>query len=188
MPRPTTRNTGNIFTITLTSNRHRQKHTNRRPQHRTIVILYFATATDNNKGTSTMLKVTLLLCCIIVGVIAKYPPQPPSTANNAEHKDRFYPLKTFFIRMRDVEANRMSHKLLQEGRYHDFLEVHQIPSRAYYGWNVILQVTTDDTHFLNSKTAVWPTRPEFQWISDAVNNDLSSIYYVHYATYTVAPN
>ena len=82
----------------------------------------------------------------------------------------------------------MSHKLLQGGSYHDFLEVHQIRSRACYGWNVVLKVTTDDTHFFNSKTAVWPTRPEFEWIANALNNDLSGIYYIHYLTYTVPPN
>ena len=99
-----------------------------------------------------------------------------------------YPLKTFFIRTSDVDANRMSHKLLQGGSYHDFLEVHQIRSRACYGWNVVLKVTTDDTHFFNSKTAVWPTRPEFEWIANALNNDLSGIYYIHYLTYTIPPN
>ena len=103
-------------------------------------------------------------------------------------EDHLYPLKTFFIRTSDVEANRMSHKLLQGGSYHDFLEVHQIRSRACYGWNVVLKVTTDDTHFFNSKTAVWPTRPEFEWIANALNNDLSGIYYIHYLTYTIPPN
>ena len=82
----------------------------------------------------------------------------------------------------------MSHKLLQGGSYHNFLEVHQIRSRACYGWNVILKVTTDDTHFFDLKTAVWPTRPEFEWIASALNNDLSGIYYSHYLTYTIPPN
>ena len=67
----------------------------------------------------------------------------------------------------------MSHKLLQGGTYHDFVEVHQIRSRACYGWSVILKVTTDDTHFFNSKTAVLPTPPEFEWIANALNNDLT---------------
>ena len=78
----------------------------------------------------------------------------------------------------------MSHKLLQGGSYHDFLEVHQIRSRAYYRWNVVLKVITDDTHFFNSKTAVWLTRPEMEWIANGLSNDLSSIYYIHYLTYT----
>ena len=82
----------------------------------------------------------------------------------------------------------MSHKLLQGGTYHDFLEVHQIRSRACYGWNVVLKVTTDDTHFFNSKTPVWPTRPEFEWIANTLNNDLSGIYYIRYLTYTAPQN
>ena len=124
---------------------------------------------------------TLLLCCIVIGVIAKYP-LPPT------YKDHFYPLKTFFIRTSDVEPNRMSHKLLQGRTYHDFLEVQQIRSRACYGWNVVLKVTTDDTHFFNAKAMVWPTQPKFEWISNTLNNDLSSIYYIHYATYTLPPH
>ena len=120
-------------------------------------------------------------------------PRPPPQAAAAQqqpggNKDNLYPLKTFFIRTSDVEANKMSHKLLQGGSYHDFLEVHQMRSRACYGWNVVLKVTTDDTHFFNPKTAVWPTRPEFEWIANALNNDLSSIYYIHYLTYTIPPN
>ena len=119
---------------------------------------------------------TLLLCCIVIGAIAKYPPPPPPS-----YKDHFYPLRTYFI------GTRMSHKLLEGGAYHDFLEVHQIRSRACYGWNVVLKVTTDDTHFFNAKAAAWPTRPEFEWVSNVLNNDLSDIHYIHYLTYTIPP-
>ena len=79
----------------------------------------------------------------------------------------------------------MSQKLLQGGKYHDFLKIHQIRSRACYRWNVILKVKTDDTHYFNAEAAVWPTRPEFEWISNTLNSDLSNIYYIHYATYTI---
>ena len=121
----------------------------------------------------------VLLCCVAIGAIAKYPPPP---APQPGYKDHLYPLQTFFIRTSDVEANKMSHKLLQGGSFHDFLEVHQIRSRACYGWNVVLKVTTDDTHFFNSKTVVWPMRSEFEWIASVLNNDLSSIYYINYLT------
>ena len=132
----------------------------------------------------------LLLCgCVVIGtaIAANYQPPPPPPQPGS-YRDHLYPLKTFFIRTSDVEVNKMSHKLLQGGSYHDFLEVHQIRSRACYGWNVVLKVTTDDTHFFNSKTTVWPTRPKFEWIANALNNDLSSIYYIHYLTYTIPPN
>ena len=196
MPQSTTHNTGNIFTITLTSNQNQKKRIYKRPHDGLITItLYFSTKQQHLKNNMLNNGRTLLLlcCCVAIGAAiaatatqssrARPPPQ-----QDGYKDDHLYPLKTFFIRTSDVEANRMSHKLLQGGSYHDFLEVHQIRSRACYGWNVVLKVTTDDTHFFNSKTAVWPTRPEFKWIANALNNDLSSIYYIHYLTYTVPPN
>ena len=197
MPDSTIHNTGNIFTITLTSNQKRKKHIYSRPHDDRITItLYFSTTRRHHLlllllTGPTMLKNLILCCCCIAaigGLIA-------GAATSSSHRrqddymvDHMYPLKTFFIRTSNEEANKMSHKLLQGGSYHDFLEVHQIRSRACYGWNVVLKVTTDNTHFFNSKTAVWPTRPEFEWIANALNNDLSSIYYIHYLTYTIPPN
>ena len=201
MPHSTTHNTGNIFTITLTSNQKRKKHIYSRPHDDRITItLYFSTRRHHLKRktklllTTTMLKKLILCCCIAATAIGLIAVAATSQSSHRPRRqddykeDHLYPLKTFFIRTSDVEANKMSHKLLQVGSYHDFLEVHQIRSRACYGWNVVLKVTTDDTHFFNSKTAVWPTRPEFEWIANALNNDLSSIYYIHYLTYTVPPN
>ena len=54
-----------------------------------------------------------------------------TTNNNNEcgrggYKDHFYPLTTLFVRTSELGANRMSHKLLQGGTYHDFLKVHQL--------------------------------------------------------------
>ena len=206
MPQSTTHNTGDIFTITLTLNQNGKKHIYSRPHQETItsITLYFSTRRQHLScyyyyyyRTKLLLmmmlnrRTLLFLCCIAVGAAIAVATQsrsrsPPQQV--AGYKDHLYPLKTFFIRTSDVEANKMSHKLLQGGSYHDFLEVHQIRSRACYGWNVVLKVTTDDTHFFNSKTAVWPTRPEFEWIANALNNDLSGIYYIHYLTYTVPPN
>ena len=198
MPDSTIHNTGNIFTITLTSNQKRKKHIYSRPHDDRITItLYFSTTRRHHLllllTGPTMLKNLILCCCIaaIGGLIAVTAAASSSSSHRRQDdykEDHLYPLKTFFIRTSDVEANKMSHKLLQGGSYHDFLEVHQIRSRACYGWNVILKVTTDDTHFFNSKTAVWPTRPEFEWIANALNNDLSGIYYIHYLTYTIPPN
>ena len=198
MPDSTIHNTGNIFTITLTSNQKRKKHIYSRPHDDRITItLYFSTTRRHHlllllTRTTTMLKKLILCCCIaaIGGLIAVTAASSSSSHRRQDDykEDHLYPLKTFFIRTSDVEANKMSHKLLQGGSYHDFLEVHQIRSRACYGWNVVLKVTTDDTHFFNSKTAVWPTRPEFEWIANALNNDLSGIYYIHYLTYTIPPN
>ena len=201
MPKSTTHNTGDIFTITLTSNQNQKKHIYKRPQDGLITItLYFSSTKQREQHLTkkNMLnnKTLLLLCCVAIGAgiaaavtaTQSSRPRPPPPQHDGYKDDHLYPLKTFFIRTSDVEANKMSHKLLQGGSYHDFLEVHQIRSRACYGWNVVLKVTTDDTHFFNSKTAVWPTRPEFEWIANALNNDLSSIYYIHYLTYTVPPN
>ena len=218
MPQSTTHNTGNIFTITLTLNQNEKKHIYSRPPHQetiTTITLYFSTRRQHLScccyKTILLLLLTMMmlnkrtllfLCCIAIGAATiavatqSRPRTPPPGAQPSQQQSKkrgykdshLYPLKTFFIRTSDVEANKMSHKLLQGGSYHDFLEVHQIRSRACYGWNVVLKVTTDDTHFFNSKTAVWPTRPEFEWIASALNNDLSSIYYIHYLTYTVPPN
>ena len=195
MPKSTTHNTGNIFTITLTSNQNQMKHIYNQPHDGLITItLYFSTKQhlkNNMLNNRTLL--LLMCCCIAIGAAIAVAtqssrPRPPPPQQDGYKDDHLYPLKTFFIRTSDVEANRMSHKLLQGRSYHDFLEVHQIRSRACYGWNVVLKVTTDDTHFFNSKTAVWPTRPEFEWVANALNNDLSSIYYIHYLTYTIPPN
>ena len=196
MPKSTTHNTGNIFTITWTSNQNQIKHIYKRPHDGLITItLYFSSTTRRGHHLKNNMllnnKTLLLLCCMAIGAAiaaAQSRPRPPPPRQDGYKDDHLYPLKTFFIRTSDTEANKMSHKLLQGGSYHDFLEVHQIRSRACYGWNVILKVTTDDTHFFNSKTAVWPTRPEFEWIANALNNDLSSIYYIHYLTYTIPPN
>ena len=200
MPQSTTHNTGNIFTITLTLNQNEKKHIYKRPHDELITItLYFSTRRRRHLKNNNMLNtrtLLLLCCCVAIGAAiaaAQSRPRPPPQAATQQQPgsykdDHLYPLKTFFIRTSDVEANRMSHKLLQGGSYHDLLEVHQIRSRACYGWNVVLKVTTDDTHFFNSKTAVWPTRPEFEWIANALNNDLSGIYYIHYLTYTIPPN
>ena len=197
MPKSTTHNTGNIFTITLTSNQNQKKRIYKRPHDGLIITLYFSSTKlrgqhlkDNMLNNNN--RQLLLLCCMAIGAAiaaaAQSRPRPPPPQQDGYKDDHLYPLKTFFIRTSDTEANKMSHKLLQGGSYHDFLEVHQIRSRACYGWNVVLKVTTDDTHFFNSKTAVWPTRPEFEWIANALNNDLSSIYYIHYLTYTIPPN
>ena len=202
MPQSTTHNTGNIFTITLTLNQNEKKHIYKRSHDELITItLYFSPRRRRHLKNIIMLNtrtLLLLCCCVAIGAAIaaaqSRPRPPPPQAAAAQQQpgsykdDHLYPLKTFFIRTSDVEANRMSHKLLQGGSYHDFLEVHQIRSRACYGWNVVLKVTTDDTHFFNSKTAVWPTRPEFEWIANALNNDLSGIYYIHYLTYTIPPN
>ena len=204
MPKSTTHNTGDIFTITLTSNRNQKKHIYKRPHDGLITIILHFSSTKRQgrrrhlKNSMLNNKTLLLLCCVAIGAAIaaaaaatqSRPRPPPSQGQQqaASYRDHLYPLKTFFIRTSDVEANKMSHKLLQGGSYHDFLEVHQIRSRACYGWNVVLKVTTDDTHFFNSKTAIWPTRPEFEWIANALNNDLSGIYYIHYLTYTVPPN
>ena len=200
MPHSTTHNTGNIFTITLTSNQKRKKHIYSRPHDDRITItLYFSTKRrgrqqhpkNNMLNNRTLL---LLCCCVAIGAAiavaaqSRPPPSPPQQAAGSYKEGYLYPLKTFYIRTSDVEANKMSHKILQDGSYHDFLEVHQIRSRACYGWNVVLKVTTDDTHFFNSKTAVWPTRPEMEWIASALHNDLSSVYYIHFLTYTIPPN
>ena len=193
MPKSTTHNTGNIFTITLTSNQNQKKRIYKRPHDGLIITLYLSSTKrgrrqhlkNNMLNNKTLL---LLCCCVAIGAAATQSrPRPPQ--QQAGYKEGYlYPLKTFYIRTSDVEANKMSHKILQDGSYHNFLEVHQIRSRACYGWNVVLKVTTDDTHFFNSKTAVWPTRPEMEWIASALNNDLSSVYYIHFLTYTIPPN
>ena len=196
MPKSTTHNTGDIFTITLTSNQNQKKRIYKRPHDGLITItLYFSTKRHHHlKNNMLTNRTLLLLCCVAIGAAiavatqsSRPRPAPPQQAGG--YKEGYlYPLKTFYIRTSDVEANKMSHKILQDGSYHHFLEVHQIRSRACYGWNVVLKVTTDDTHFFNSKTAVWPTRPEMEWIASALHNDLSSVYYIHFLTYTVPPN
>ena len=198
MPQSTTHNTGNIFTITLTSNQNQKKHIYKRPHDGLIITLYFSSTKrrrQHHLTRNSMLnnRTLLLLCCVAIGAAiaavtaTQSRPRPPPQQGGYK-EDYLYPLKTFYIRTSDVEANKMSHKILQDGSYHDFLEVHQIRSRACYGWNVVLKVTTDDTHFFNSKTAVWPTRPEMEWIASALHNDLSSVYYIHFLTYTIPPN
>ena len=198
MPHSTTHNTGNIFTITSTSNQKGKKHIYSRPHDDRITItLYFSTKRrgqqhlKNNMLNNNRTLLLLCCCCVAIGAAIAVASQAsrPSQQTAGSYKEGYlYPLKTFYIRTSDVEANKMSHKILQDGSYHDFLEVHQIRSRACYGWNVVLKVTTDDTHFFNSKTAVWPTRPEMEWIASALHNDLSSVYYIHFLTYTIPPN
>ena len=205
MPKSTTHNTGDIFTITLTSNQNQKKRIYKRPHDGLIITLYFSSTkrrgqqhltTTRNSMLNNNRPLLLLCCCAAIGAAiaavtatqSSRPRPPPPPQQGGYKEDYLYPLKTFYIRTSDVEANKMSHKILQDGSYHDFLEVHQIRSRACYGWNVVLKVTTDDTYFFNSKTAVWPTRPEMEWIASALHNDLSSVYYIHFLTYTIPPN
>ena len=82
----------------------------------------------------------------------------------------------------------MIHQLSQHRQYHNYLTIHVIASAFCLGHDVILKVTTNDTNFFNPKSAVWPKRPEIEWVFHALNGDLSDVLLIHFQSFFVPLN
>ena len=100
---------------------------------------------------------------------------------------KLYPVQTFFVKTGEGQADEMAHQFAKYGKYHNYLTVNQIKSKFCLGHSVILRVSTDDTEFFNQKHAVWPNRPEVDWVADALRNQLKDVYYIHFDSYTEPP-
>ena len=99
-----------------------------------------------------------------------------------------YPLKTFFVKVQSEKEADTIHLFSQHGLYHKYLTIHKIESAYCLGHNIVLRVTTDDTTIFNPSATPWPTRPETEWVFQALNGDMSNVIFIHYRSYFVPPN
>ena len=98
------------------------------------------------------------------------------------------PLQTFFVKVpKEREAEKI-HLMSQHGLYQKYLTIHKIESSFCLGPNVILRVTTDDTTIFRPGSTPWPTRPETEWVFEALNGDMSYVVFIHFRSYFVPPN
>jgi len=113
-----------------------------------------------------------------------------STATSSDSTDggHLSPLQTFFVKVpREREAESI-HLMSQHGLYQKYLTIHKIESAYCLGPDVILRVTTDDTTIFRPGSTPWPTRPETEWVFQALNGDLSYVIFIHFRSYFVPPN
>ena len=95
-----------------------------------------------------------------------------------------HPIHTFFVKTGETKADEMALQFTKYGKYNNYLAVNQIKSAFCLGHTVILRVSTDDTKYFSTNYAVWPKRPEVDWVADALRNKLEDVYYIHYESYT----
>ena len=100
---------------------------------------------------------------------------------------KLYPIQACFVKTNERIADEMAHQFAKVGKYHNYLDVKQIKYKFCLGHSVVLKVSTDDTEFFNKKHAVWPTRPEVDWIVNALRNQLIDVYFIHFESYAGPP-
>ena len=99
-----------------------------------------------------------------------------------------YPLKTFFVNIPAEKEAETIHLFSQHGLYHKYLTIQKIESAYCLGHNVVLRITTDDMTIFNPSATPWPTRPDTEWVFQALNGDMSNVVFIHYRSYFVPPN
>jgi len=114
--------------------------------------------------------------------------QKAEDSTDGGNSNTLYPLKTFFVKVPAEKEAETIHLFSQHGLYHKYLTIHKIESTYCLGHNVILRVTTDDTTIFNPSATPWPTRPETEWVFQALNGDMSNVVFIHYRSYFVPPN
>ena len=108
--------------------------------------------------------------------------------DSTDGANNMYPLKTFFVKVPAEKEAETIHLFSQHGLYYKYLTIHKIESAYCLGHNIILRVTTDDTTIFNPSATPWPTRPETEWVFQALNGDMSNVVFIHYRSYFVPPN
>ena len=102
--------------------------------------------------------------------------------------NNMYPLKTFFVKVLAEKEAETIHLFSQYGLYQKYLTIQKIESAYCLGHNVVLRVTTDDTTIFNPVATPWPTRPETEWVFQALNGYMSNVAFIHYRSYFIPPN
>ena len=110
-----------------------------------------------------------------------------NTEDSTDGGTTLYPLKTFFVKIPAEKEAETIHLFSQHGLYHKYLTIHKIESAYCLGHNVVLRVTTDDTTIFNPVATLWPTRPETEWVFQALNGDMSNVVFIHYRSYFIPP-
>ena len=183
-------NTGSIFTITSISNQSQKNIYIAKPirQHAHLN----QPKTDRMK---TSLLILLFATCALVPLLLQTTRAADnsgellsSSSSSSPSRNNGLSLKTLYIKTDDNYRTELSHKLMLRGKYHNYLKIRELRSEFCLGTKVILAVTTDDTYFFNPKRAVWPARPELEWTMHALSNDLSHVYFIHFAAYTLPPD
>ena len=99
-----------------------------------------------------------------------------------------YPLKTVFVKVPAEKEAETIHLFSQHGLYHKYLTIHKIESAYCLGHMIVLRVTTDNTTIFNPSATPWPTRPETEWVFQALNGNISNVIFIHYRSYFVTPD
>ena len=99
-----------------------------------------------------------------------------------------YPLKTVCVKVPAEKEAETIHLFSQHGLYHKYLTIQKIESAYCLGHMIVFRVTTDDTTIFNPSATPWPTRPETQWVFQALNGDMSNVIFIHYRPYFVEPD
>ena len=110
-----------------------------------------------------------------------------SSKSDDDTTDGYYSIQTFFVKTSDIMADKMAPEFANYGKYNKYLKVNQIKSKFCLGYCVVLKVSTDDNTFFNKKRAVWPSRPEVDWVADALRNHLKEVYYIRFESYAEPP-
>ena len=108
--------------------------------------------------------------------------EPNGKSDNDEGS--LHPIHTFFVKTGETKADEMALQFTKYGKYNNYLAVNQIKSAFCLGHTVILRVSTDDTKYFSKNYAVWPKRPEVDWVADALRNKLEDVYFIRYESYT----
>ena len=111
-----------------------------------------------------------------------------STTKSDSTDGNLSPLQTFFVKVPKEREAETIHLMSQHGLYQKYLTIHKIESSYCLGANVILRVTTDDTTIFRPGSTPWPTRPETEWVFQALNGDMSYVVFIHFRSYFVPPN
>ena len=92
-------------------------------------------------------------------------------------------IKVMFFRTAGWYKNVIEGKLIRNGRCNERFRIIEHLSHFCLGNDAIIEVRTDDTHFLGKGKGAWPSRPELEWFSDALRGDFERLYFIQYQSY-----
>ena len=176
--------TPHIYTITITM-KYDKRTVSRLSMIAVIGCVYLVSAllVSSTTAVTTLLKSPTQKCTSNCKVSS----EGHKTEDSTDGANNMYPLKTFFVKVPAEKEAETIHLFSQNGLYHKYLTIHKIESAYCLGHNIVLRVTTDDTTIFNPVATPWPTRPETEWVFQALNGDMSNVVFIHYRSYFIPP-